>query len=289
MTTELRNKLSILAQSIKESYGNLSFTIFEIGAVPIDGAEEPFHVLPTFFPESKIIAFEIDKNLCDTLNRNAKSGMCYFPIALGQRNEIRLLFETEHPMCTSLYYPNTELLKRFNALDVAMPKSVTSVHTVSLDEFTENYTLSPDFIKIDIQGAELEVFKGGEKALKTVVGIVSEVEFVPLYLKQPLFGDVSSFLSERKFMFHKFLGLAGRTLAPLIINENINFATQHLWADAMFIRDMAECDNMSDMMLLKMGVLAFLYNSPDVSYYCFLAYDNRHNTNMHEQIIGLVG
>lgn len=289
MTTEQLNKLSILAQSIKESYGNLSFTIFEIGAVPIDGAEEPFHVLPTIFPESKIIAFELDKNLCDTLNRNSKPGMCYFPIALGQRNEIRLLFETEHPMCTSLYYPNTELLKRFNALDVAMPKSVTSVHTVSLDEFTENYTLSPDFIKIDIQGAELDVFKGGDKALKTVVGIVSEVEFVPLYLKQPLFGDVTSFLSERKFMFHKFLGLAGRTLAPLIINENINFATQHLWADAMFIRDIAECDNMSDKMLLKMGVFAFLYNSPDVSYYCFLAYDNRHNTNLHEQIIGLVG
>ena len=64
---------------------------------------------------------------------------------------------------------------------------------------------SVDFIKIDIQGAELDVFKGGVDTLKDVVAIVSEVEFIPHYIDQPLFGDVCSFLTEKGFMFHKFL------------------------------------------------------------------------------------
>lgn len=289
ITAGLTEKLSSIAQSIRNSYGDLIFTIFEIGAVPIDGAEEPFHDFPTIFPGSRVIAFELNKEQCNKLNNSAKPGIEYFPIALGRKNETRLLFETEHPMCTSLYYPNTELLKRYNALEVSMPKSVTSICTSGLDDFAREYKLSPDFIKIDIQGAELDVFKGGEMTLQNVVGIVSEVEFIPLYLNQPLFGDVSSFLVQQKFMFHKFLGLAGRALAPLVINKDPNFATQHMWADAMFIRDVATLDDMPDMMLLKMGVFAFLYGSPDISYYCFLKYDDRSGTALHKQIAGLVG
>ena len=38
-----------------------------------------------------------------------------------------------------------------------------------------------DFIKIDVQGAELDVFKGGKKALENVLKIICEMEFVPLY------------------------------------------------------------------------------------------------------------
>ncbi len=289
ISAEQREKLSIIAQLIRSSYGDLVFTIFDIGAVPLGDNVEPFHVFPMIFPGSRVVAFELDGSLCDKLNREAKPGIEYFPIALGQNNERRLLFETEHPMCTSLYCPNSELLKRFNALEVAMLKSVSSIHTMSLDEFVQENKLTPDFIKIDIQGAELDVFKGGAETLKSVVGIVSEVEFVPLYLHQPLFGDVSTFLFDRKLIFHKFLGLAGRTLAPLIINNDLNFATQHLWGDAMFIRDVGTIDDMSDVMLLKMGVLAFLYGSPDVSYCCLLKYDNRNGTEMHKQIIKLVG
>ena len=289
ITIEMREKLSVIAQMILNSYGTLTFTIFEIGAVPLDDNGEPFHDFPMIFPGSRVIAFELDSNLCEKLNSEAKPGIQFFPTALGQKNETRLLFETEHPMCTSLYYPNTELNRRYNALEVAMPKSISTVHTISLDEFVQVNKLIPDFIKIDIQGAELDVFKGGEESLKSVVGIVSEVEFVPLYLNQPLFGDVCSFLFERKLVFHRFLGLAGRTLAPLIINNDLNYATQQLWADAIFIRDVATLDDMSDMMLLKMGVLAFLYGSPDVSYYCFLKYDSRSGTELHKQIIKLVG
>ena len=41
------------------------------------------------------------------------------------------------------------------------------------------YTI--DFIKIDVQGGELDVFKGGSKTLKNVLKIVCEVEFIQHY------------------------------------------------------------------------------------------------------------
>ena len=65
-----------------------------------------------------------------------------------------------------------------------------------------------DFIKIDIQGAELDVFRGAVNNLKSVLMIISEVEFIHHYVNQPLFGDVCSFLDNNNLMFHKFLGLA---------------------------------------------------------------------------------
>ena len=53
---------------------------------------------------------------------------------------------------------------------------------------------------------------GGVGTLTDVVAIASEVEFIPLYIDQPLFGDVCAFLAKHDFMFHKFLGLCGRFL-----------------------------------------------------------------------------
>ena len=93
----------------------------------------------------------------------------------------------------------------YHNLEVAELKSVTTIETLSLDWFIKEHEIrSVDFIKIDIQGAELDVFQGGINTLKQVVAIVSEVEFIRLCLDQPLLGDVCSFLTGQGMMFHKF-------------------------------------------------------------------------------------
>ena len=56
----------------------------------------------------KIYGFELDKNVCDQLNSNARSGVKYFPHALGEQSESRKLNITNHPMCSSLYEPNED-------------------------------------------------------------------------------------------------------------------------------------------------------------------------------------
>ena len=281
----IKNKTKILGKMVREVASNLSFRILEIGARPMTRHKEPFYQFIDIFPGSQIIAFEVDKEICHQLNKKAQLGVTYYPVALGRTEQKCLFYETYHPMCSSLYKPNEKMLNMYNDLEVSLLKSISSVETLSLDFFIRKNNIGPiDFIKIDIQGAELDVFWGGVNTLKEVVAIVSEVEFVPLYLNQPLFGDVCAFLTAKGLMFHKFLDLAGRTLKPFVIGEKSDFATQHMWSDAVFIRDIDILTELAPSKLLKMGLLSYIYGSPDVTYQCFKIYDDKMNTHIHKKL-----
>jgi FkbM family methyltransferase len=268
------DRIKKLAELIRKQDESLTFTMLEIGGVPLSNNPEPFHRLVDLFPGSQVYAFEVDKAQCDKLNESSKPGIKFYANALGQTEETRSFYETQHPMCSSLYEPNEKLLKLFTNFEVVHLKSVSQIETVSLDFFAKDKNIPPvDFIKIDIQGAELDVFKGAVNVLKDVVTIVSEVEFIPLYVNQPLFGDVCSYLSEQDLMFHKFLGLAGRTLSPITIDNNPNLATQHCWSDAVFIRDIFKVSDLTSVQLLKLSMLAFLYGSPDLTFHALQHFD----------------
>ena len=283
MTSSLRQ----LAGIILRHEPSLRFTILEVGAAPLVNMTEPFHIFVELFTGSKILAFELDTDLCERMNNRAKPGIHYYPVALGAREESRPLYETVNPICCSLYKPNEALMSYYNnMMELAALKSVSMIDTVSLDYFMRNYTIDQvDFIKIDVQGAELDVFRGGKETLKNVVGIVCEVEFIPNYIGQPLFGDVCSFLSEQGFMFHKFLGLQGRALKPVILQDNPNFPSQHIWSDAVFMRDIPTLSSLSPEQLLKMALIGLIYGSPDVTYHCLDQYDKGKGTQLGKRFI----
>ena len=109
--------------------------------------------------------------------------------------------------------------------------------------------------------------------------IVSEVEFIELYIDQPLFGDVSSFLKDQDFILHKFLGYGTRSLKPIILNENKNFGTQFLWSDALFIRDILNVSTLSNEDLIKSAVLSYIYKSPDLTYFYLMKFDEKNNSS----------
>ena len=280
---EHSKKLEKFLEVIEKSNETLKFEIVEIGAHPYGTQKEPFHILLDFFPDSKIHAFEVDKNECDKLNELTKEGLRFHPYALGDKEEKRKFYQTNHPMCSSLYEPNEKLLRLYNNLDVAYLKKITEIKTITLDSFIIKEKIdSIDFIKIDIQGAELDVFRGAEKSLKDVLTIISEVEFLPIYNEQPLFGDVCSFLSSKDILFHKFLGMSGRSLIPVILQNDVNFPTQHLWSDAVFIKNILKIQELKNSQLLKLAIFSYLYNSPDLSYFCLFNYDKNNKTNLAE-------
>lgn len=68
----------------------------------------------------------------------------------------------------------------------------------------EPFMLGPwEFIHIDVQGAELKVFKGGENALKCAIAVWCEVANVELYSGQPMKSDLEKFMIERGFYVKK--------------------------------------------------------------------------------------
>jgi len=274
-----------LAPIMRRTERPLTFNVLEIGAAPLEGSPEPFHQLIHLFPGSHINAFEVDPEQCRILNENTADGLVYHPVALGRREEERPFYMTRNPVCASLYKPNDSLIARFNNMEIAELKTVSTIRTVSLDHFIAKNNVGPvDFVKIDVQGAELDVFEGGTSTLKDVIAIVSEVEFVHQYENQPLFGDVCTFLANQGLTFHKFLRIGGRTLKPIVLNSDRNFATQHIWADAIFLRNSMNLGSVSLDQLLKLAVLAFIYGSLDVTINCLMEYDRRQGTGMTQEL-----
>ena len=81
--------------------------------------------------------------------------------------------------------------------------SAIEVDVRTLDEICEERDRWPDFIHIDVQGAELDVFRGGVRALRRARAIWMEVSYVEVYEGQPLAPAVDAFMSE-----HGFIALA---------------------------------------------------------------------------------
>src|SRR5688572_10177302 len=105
---------------------------------------------------------------------------------------------TRSPGCSSVYPPNRELLDRIfktDRFDVLFKKTVPA-------KPLDFYELKPDFIKLDTQGSELDILRGGEKTLACAVGVEIEVEFLPMYRGQPLFAEVDTFLRDSGFELH---------------------------------------------------------------------------------------
>ena len=277
-------KIENFFKIIKKFDPSLQFKIAEIGAHPHDSEiGEPFHILLDFFPSSKIYAFDIDKNECEKLNKSAKKGLEFYPFALGKKNEIRKFYVTNKPECSSLYKPNEKLLKLYNNLSGAFLKDIKDIQTITLDEFCEKEKIKYlDFIKIDVQGAELDVLQGAKKSLENILCIITEVEFIDHYIDQPLYGDICSYLSNNDLMFQKFLGVGGRTLHPIILKNNINFATQHIWSDAVFIKNVLKISELENSHLLKLSIFAYIYGSLDLTFFCLNIYDQKNNSNALE-------
>ena len=81
-------------------------------------------------------------------------------------------------------------------------KNKILVKGITLDNFFnkhKNKFSRIDFIKIDVQGYNLEVLKGSNKALEKAVGIEIECEFKEIYKNQSLFRDVDEYLSKHNF------------------------------------------------------------------------------------------
>ena len=71
------------------------------------------------------------------------------------------------------------------------------------------------------------------------------------------------------------------------MNNDANFASQHIWSDAMFIRHVQRLEELDGAQLLKLAVLALLYGSPDVAFLCLRRHDALHGGTLAQAMPGL--
>ena len=111
-----------------------------------------------------------------------------------------------------------------------------TVDTTRLDDISPE--VEADYVKIDVQGSELQILENATKTLEQVLIIEAEVEFLPIYKDQPLFGDLQIFMRSQGFVLHKLIDVASRCFMPQYFGGNRHAGmSQMLWADAVFVRD----------------------------------------------------
>lgn len=228
-----------------------------------------------------VVGFEPNDEARQKLGQSA--GRRYLPYVLGS-GEPATLHITRYPGCTSLYPPNPAVIDLFETIG-ADPEhgnfgvvDTVKVETRRLDDVFP-LPVCP-YLKLDVQGAELDVLRHGQHLLRTALVIESEVAFVEIYAGQPLFGDLQTFLRDRGFVLHKMFEIAGRTFRPVRHGAN-PFAplSQMLWADAVFVRDFSRLDRFVDSELLcAAAILHECYRSYDLAHRLLAEHDRRRRT-----------
>lgn len=146
----------------------------------------------------QVVGFEPDRPECNRLNESAPTlpyKAKFLPYALGRENAGAVKFYVcRKPGCSSIYEPNLQFTQNFPAGSSMEVESVGTLDTVQLSDIAAKEHLQPDVMKIDVQGAELDVLVGGEDLLPGTKLVELEVEFNPQYINQPLFHDVDEYM-----------------------------------------------------------------------------------------------
>lgn len=236
-----------------------------------------------------VVGFEPCAEECELLQKSTASqvsapgpagaGGCSFhwlPWALGDgsRGQFR---RCSAAMTSSMLEPNIPLLRRFVQLEeVTTVVERSEMETRRLDDLLGELPGGrADFLKLDVQGYELAVLRGAQRALQDTLVVHTEVEFVHMYEGQPLFAEVDQMLRGAGFVFHRFASIHGRPMKPLHFASNpLQPISQQLWADAVYVRDLWELQGFSKDQLLRTAlILHEVYHSYDVVLHVLQKYD----------------
>lgn len=182
------------------------------------------------FNNSECLCFEPSKLAFSKLSENFKSNknIQTFNIGLASINRRKKIYINNSDKTNSIFRmdPNIpECQKEF-----VENKSVQNIELRRLDDFLKkDKNLSRSFseidlIKIDVQGAELELLHGAIDTIKNSKYILIEIHFIKSYKSSPIFKDILEFLEKYDFEFQRFYEL-------VVDNQD---RTKMIYGDAFF-------------------------------------------------------
>lgn len=236
--------------------------VVDIGANPIDG-DPPYKVMLDA-GLCRLTGFEPQPHALEALNAQKGPNERYLPFVVfdGAVHDIHVCRGTGF---TSLFEPdpvNLALFQTLAPMAQVVHKAPISTRTIDASDEIANV----DFLKIDVQGAELGVFQHGREKLKQAVAIQTEVSFTTIYKGQPAFGDIDVELRAQGFVPHCFVDVKQWPIAPYQTEENRIPLNHLLEADILYVRDFARPDLMSDEQIKHLILIAHhCYHSFDLA------------------------
>jgi len=97
-----------------------------------------------------------------------------------------------------------------NGTEVGTPESAKMT---TIDRLIEvNQWPRVDFIKLDLQGAELEALRGASHALEMAQFVLLELSLIPFQTSQPVFAEMVAFMQNRGYALYDIWALWHRPL-----------------------------------------------------------------------------
>jgi FkbM family methyltransferase len=157
------------------------------------------------WPNAEYIAFEAAEDL-EFLYKENNITYQLGVLSNEDNKPVNFYLNIEHPGGNSYYRENT---KKFypHADEIYSDLTAKKLTAMSLDTIVKqrNFPL-PDLIKIDVQGAELDIIKGAKETIKSVKHIILELQEVDFNQGAPNAREVIDYMSSIGFdcMYEKF-------------------------------------------------------------------------------------
>jgi FkbM family methyltransferase len=188
--------------------------ILDIGA----NAGEWSRVAASIFTTSRILMFDGDPENEAVLHNAVRE--------IGARSSYALcLLGAEKKDAVTFYRPEagttgSSVLPEMTSYD----KEAIRLPMDTLDSRTENAGLgAPLLMKLDVQGFELEILKGGRKALEAAEVVITEASLLPYNEGAPLFADVVVFMHQEGFAVYDFCGQNRRESDRALFQTDVVF------------------------------------------------------------------
>lgn len=245
-SAELERALALLDRRLR---------VVDVGAQSLGIGSHPYQPLLEFC-EVEIIGFDpLEERLRERADAESAPGLKLLPYALGDGGTHTLYINNEDS--TSSLFPVNEFHNaRFHYLNKLHTVRTEQITTRRLDDVLPQGPA--DFLKLDVQGAELMVLEGAQRILERTAVIHCEVEFSPIYRGQPLFASVQSYLTLHGFTL---IDLLVSCRYPYVAPSGRTAQGRLLWADAVFFR---ESDD-SETQIVQALIAASVYRKPTLA------------------------
>ena len=176
-------------------------------------------------PGCLVYSFEPLRDCFDELQRVMADtpGFTAFNVALGESDGEAEFFRSEFSPSSSLLRMGESHKELFPFTREVSTKTVTIMR---LDSYLDDITVRGELlVKIDVQGAEAQVLRGGRRLLLSADAVLAEVGYFQLYDGQATIQEISGLLGESDFVF---MGIVDQYLRPA--------DSLPVYGDALFVR-----------------------------------------------------
>ena len=169
------------------------------------------------FPGLRVLMVEPQASKRPLLERVVAEipGTRHEQVLLGARVQDRMRFH-------EIESASSVLDEHVNRHDVS-----TYLPMTTLDRLTAGSDFSsPDLLKLDVQGYELEVLRGAETLLRHAEVVILEVSLLGIHVGVPLFAEVVAFMAQRAFRVYDIPSFFRRPFDDALFQVDLIFVAE---------------------------------------------------------------